>query len=100
MENRHTKIFGTRGRLTGDGRYPSVFDFLTEQTTTIDTSLDGSSAAEGHAGGDHGLIKPFATALHEGRPELIHSGIAESIGSHSAVFAAEQSRRGGTVITL
>ncbi|NUW35616.1 Gfo/Idh/MocA family oxidoreductase [Nonomuraea sp. SMC257] len=100
MENRHTKIFGSRGQLTGDGRYLSVFDFLTEQTTIIDTSLDGSSAAEGHAGGDHGLIKAFATALHEGRPELVLSGIAESIAGHRAVFAAERSRCTGTVVTL
>ncbi|MFB7223151.1 hypothetical protein [Streptomyces sp. NPDC056227] len=49
LENRHTKIFGTRGQLTGDGRYIEVYDFLTERTTVIDTSRDGSSAAEGHA---------------------------------------------------
>jgi predicted dehydrogenase len=100
IENRHTKIFGTRGQLTGDGRFVHVYDFRTEQTTTIDTSLDGSSAAEGHAGGDAGLIRAYIDALYEGRPELIVSMVEESLASHRIVFAAERARRTGTVVTL
>ncbi|WP_214322565.1 Gfo/Idh/MocA family protein [Nonomuraea sediminis] len=100
LENRHTKIFGTRGQLTGDGRFIHVYDFLSEQTTTIDTSVDGSSAAEGHAGGDAALMEAFVLALHEGRPELVLSGIQESVDSHQVVFAAERARRTATVQTL
>jgi predicted dehydrogenase len=100
LENRHTKIFGTRGQLTGDGRYIHVYDFRTERTTTIDTSLDGSSAAEGHAGGDENLTRSFVDALHQGHPELILSGIAESVDSHRVVFAAERALRTGTVVSL
>ncbi|SEB31015.1 Gfo/Idh/MocA family protein [Streptomyces melanosporofaciens] len=100
LENRHTKIFGTRGQLTGDGRHIRVYDFRTERTTVVDTSLDGSSAAEGHAGGDENLIRSFVDALHQGRPELIRSGIGESVDSHRVVFAAEHARRTGTVVTL
>ncbi|MER6952042.1 Gfo/Idh/MocA family oxidoreductase [Nonomuraea sp. NPDC000554] len=100
LENRHTKFFGTRGQLTGDGRYITIYDFLSERSTTIDTSADGSSAAEGHAGGDSALVESFVTALHEGRPELILSGIQESVESHLVVFAAERSRRTGQTITL
>lgn len=40
LENRHTKIFGTLGQLTGDGRRIEVYDFLAERTTVVDTSLD------------------------------------------------------------
>ncbi|WP_431924249.1 Gfo/Idh/MocA family protein [Nonomuraea jabiensis] len=100
LENRHTKLFGTAGQLTGDGRFIRIYDFLSEETTIIDTSLDGSSAAEGHAGGDAALIESFVTALHEGRPELILSGIQESVDSHRVVFAAERARRTATVQTL
>ncbi len=100
LENRHTKIFGTRGQLTGDGRHIHVYDFRTERTTTIDTSLDGSSAAEGHAGGDENLTRSFVDALHQGRPELILSGIGESVDSHRVVFAAERARHTGTVVSL
>ncbi|RSM89669.1 gfo/Idh/MocA family oxidoreductase [Kibdelosporangium aridum] len=100
LENRHTKIFGTRGQLKGDGRYIHVYDFRSERTTTIDTSIDGSSAAEGHAGGDENLTKSFVDALYEGRPELILSGIRESVDSHRVVFAAERARVTGTVVSL
>ncbi|MGP3982510.1 Gfo/Idh/MocA family protein [Streptomyces sp. KR80] len=100
LENRRTKIFGTRGQLTGDGRHIHLYDFRTERTTTIDTSLDGSSAAEGHAGGDENLIRSFVDALHQGRLELILSGIEESVDSHRVVFAAERARLTGTVVSL
>jgi predicted dehydrogenase len=99
-ESRHTKIFGTLGQLTGDGRHIHVFDFHTERTVTIDTSLGGASAADGHAGGDEGCIKSFVDALHQGRPELILSGIGESVDSHRVVFAAERARVTGTVVSL
>ncbi|NEA59739.1 Gfo/Idh/MocA family oxidoreductase [Streptomyces sp. SID13666] len=100
LENRHTKIFGTRGQLTGDGRKIEVYDFLTERTTVIDTSLDGSSAAEGHAGGDAALLNAYLDALHGGRPELIVSGIDTAVAGHRVVFAAERARHTGTVIDL
>ena len=100
LENRHTKIFGTRGQLTGDGRYIQVYDFSTERTVSIDTSVDGPSAAEGHSGGDENLIRSFVDALHLGRPELILSGIGESVASHRVVFAAERARLTGTVVSL
>ncbi|MEV6583792.1 Gfo/Idh/MocA family oxidoreductase [Streptomyces sp. NPDC051582] len=100
LENRHTKIFGSRGQLTGDGRRIEVYDFLTERTTVIDTSLDGSSAAEGHAGGDEAMFNAFIDALHGGRPELIISGIEDSLASHRVVFAAERARRSGAVVEL
>ncbi|MEV4896039.1 gfo/Idh/MocA family oxidoreductase, partial [Nonomuraea sp. NPDC055795] len=95
LENRHTKIFGTLGQLTGDGRFIHVYDFASERTTTVDTSRGGSHTAEGHAGGDASLIESFVTALHEGRPDLILSGIQESVDSHRVVFAAERARRLG-----
>ncbi|MEV0622301.1 Gfo/Idh/MocA family oxidoreductase [Nonomuraea sp. NPDC050404] len=100
LGNRHTKIFGTAGQLTGDGRFIHIYDFKSEKTTTIDTSLDGSSAAEGHAGGDEGLTRSFIDALHQGRPELIRSGIEESVASHRVVFAAERARLTGTVVSV
>ncbi|WP_199823438.1 Gfo/Idh/MocA family protein [Streptomyces sp. NRRL WC-3742] len=100
LENRHTKIFGTRGQLTGDGRHIEIYDFHTETRTVHDTSLDGSSAAEGHAGGDAAMFNAFLDALHGARPELIVSGIEASLASHRVVFAAERARRSGTVVTL
>jgi predicted dehydrogenase len=98
--NRKTRIFGTRGQISGDGQHIEVFDFLTEATTTIDTDAAGHSAAEGHGGGDRGLIEAFVDALRRGRPDEIPSGLEESLASHRVVFAAERARRTGTVVEL
>lgn len=100
LENRHTKIFGTRGQLTGDGRHIEIYDFHSETRTVYDTSLDGSSAAEGHAGGDEALLNAYLDALQGGRPELVVSGIEASLSSHRVVFAAERARHTGTVVDL
>ncbi|HVK22818.1 MAG TPA: Gfo/Idh/MocA family oxidoreductase [Actinokineospora sp.] len=100
LENRHTRIFGTHGQITGNGRHIEVYDFRTERTTVIDTSADGSSAAEGHGGGDAGLITAFVDALYEDRPDLILSGMSASLDSHRVVFAAEVARRDGVVVHL
>ncbi|MFI1092600.1 Gfo/Idh/MocA family protein [Streptomyces sp. NPDC020917] len=100
LENRHTKIFGTRGQITGDGRHIEVYDFRSETRTIHDTSLDGSAAAEGHAGGDEAMFNAFVDALHSGRPDLIVSGIETSLASHRVVFAAERARKNRTVVEL
>ncbi|WP_328379308.1 Gfo/Idh/MocA family oxidoreductase [Streptomyces sp. NBC_00440] len=100
QENRRTRIFGTRGQLTGDGRYLEVYDLLTERRTVIDTSVDGSNNTEGHAGGDRALLYAFVDALSDGCPELVVSGARTGVASHRLVFAAERARRTGTVVTL
>lgn len=100
LEHRRTKIFGTHGQITGDGRHIEVYDFRTERTTVIDASVDGASAAEGHAGGDSRLVVAFVDALFENRPELTVTGLEESLDSHRVVFAAESARRTGTVVEL
>ncbi|MEW9518591.1 Gfo/Idh/MocA family protein [Streptomyces tubercidicus] len=100
VEHRRTKIFGTRGQVTGDGRFIEFYDFRTEQTTVLDTLDAGPSAADGHGGGDEGLFHAFLDALHSGRPNLILSGLEDSLDSHRVVFAAERARREGTVVEL
>jgi predicted dehydrogenase len=98
--NRKTRIFGTRGQITGDGQHLEIFDFFTERTTTLDTLASGHSASAGHGGGDRGLMESLVNAMHSGRPEDIPSGLAASLASHRVVFAAEQARRSGTVVEL
>ncbi|MFE6755476.1 Gfo/Idh/MocA family protein [Streptomyces sp. NPDC057684] len=100
QEDRHTKIFGTRGQLTGDGRTIEVYDFTTDERTLIDTDNGGAGAAEGHGGGDAGLVSAFLKALHQGRPELLLTGVRESRDTHRVVFAAEEARRTGQVVRL
>jgi predicted dehydrogenase len=96
---RETRIFGTRGELFGDSQMIRVYDFLTNETTELDTDVvsDGSILS-GHGGGDDGLMAAFLSAVQLGDPSLILSGPQESLESHLMVFAAEESRRSGQVV--
>jgi hypothetical protein len=72
---RHTRLFGTRGELTGDGRTIRVYDFLTRAEQLITPSPAGAmTAADGHGGGDAGLMDAFTAAVATGNPELV-SGV-------------------------
>jgi hypothetical protein len=99
--HRRTRLFGTRGELTGDGEAIRVYDFLTRAERLITPVPAGAMDADsGHAGGDAGLMDAFTAAVATGNRELIMSGPRESLASHLAVFAAERARLNGTVETI
>jgi predicted dehydrogenase len=93
---RSTRLFGTRGEMSGDGKTIRVADFLTRTEEVIEVEAGTS----GHGGGDAGLMDAFVTALATGERAAILSGPRESLASHLAVFAAERARLNGTVETL
>jgi len=93
--DRMTRIFGTRGYITGHEGRIELYDFLTEQTREIETDASG-----GHGGGDEGIMGAFTRAIGDGDPSAILSGPDETLETHLMVFAAEKSRREGRVITL
>jgi predicted dehydrogenase len=102
---RSTRLFGTRGELSGDGRTIRVYDFLTRSERQVSSTPAGAmpgsfSGGEGHGGGDSGLMDAFTAAVATGNRDLILSGPRESLASHLAVFAAERARRDGTVEAL
>jgi predicted dehydrogenase len=90
---RSTRLFGSRGELSGDGKTIQVYDFLTRTWREIPVP----AAASGHSGGDAGLMDAFVAAVASGNPDLIRSGARESLASHLTVFAAERARLNGTV---
>jgi len=99
--DRRTQMFGTRAELTGDGETIRVYDFLTGAERLITPGSAGAmNAAEGHGGGDAGLMDAFTAAVATGIRELISSGPRESLASHLAVLAAERARLTGTVETI
>lgn len=98
--NRKTRLFGTAGQITGDGRMISVYDFRTLKTTVYDTDEHGFDAAAGHGGGDKALMTEFIAALRHSSPELLSTSISESMASHRVVFAAEKARLTGEVLAL
>ena len=98
--NRKTHIFGTLGELYGDGSRIEHFDFLTDRTGEIDTSAPDGSILGGHGGGDYGLMHSFVEAVATRDQSKVLSGPDESLETHLMVFAAERSRRNGTVERL
>lgn len=98
--HRKTRIFGTRGEISGDGEKIEIFDFLTDTTQMVDTQAPDSSILGGHGGGDYGLMDHFVEAVACNDPSLILSGPEESLETHKMVFAAERSRLENRVVNL
>ncbi|MEU1723240.1 Gfo/Idh/MocA family protein [Actinomadura sp. ATCC 39365] len=98
--HRQTRIFGTHGRLIGDGESVEVLDFRDGRSSRRSVAETGSNAGDGHGGGDDGVMDAFVTALATGDPAHVRSGPTESLHSHLAVFAAEKARHSGTVVTV
>lgn len=97
---RQTRIFGTRGQLTGDSRVIFVFDFLTDETTTIDTGAADGDITGGHGGGDYNLMRRFVEAARHNDQDLLLTGADETLASHRIVFAAERARTENRVVSL
>ena len=101
MELRRTRFQGTRGYLDGDGRQVRLLDFVTGETEVLDSAeAGGPSAADGHAGGDEGLVEAFIAAVAAGDPALLSSDPAESLATHRVVWAAERARLTDQVVRL
>jgi predicted dehydrogenase len=95
---RRTQIFGTHGTLDGDGEQVEVVEFRSGTREVLRVGdVGGADAAGGHGGGDAGLIAAFVQAVATGDRSVIRSGAEETLRSHLVVFAAEESRRTGTV---
>lgn len=98
--DRDTRIFGTHGELTGNGQIIEVYDFLSDETETIDTQITSGDLLSGHGGGDFGLMSRFVAALQHNDQSLILSGADETLESHLMVFAAEQARMENRVVSI
>lgn len=93
---RRLTIHGTQGELAFD-----------ESTIRIQSFTDGSSrliepGAEtgGHGGGDYRLTCDWLRALQSRDDSAVVANAQESLRTHRVVFAAEQARLEGRVVTL
>ncbi|MFF9410372.1 Gfo/Idh/MocA family protein [Streptomyces anandii] len=101
MEHRRTQLLGTHGFLDGNGTTIRLVDFRTGAEEVIDTRATvGASAADGHGGGDEALVDDFLRAVATGDPGLLKSDAATSLAGHRVVWAAEEARATGNVVTL
>ena len=101
LSGRHTRIFGSRGELETDGRLVKVRKFLDDSERIVDPeTVNDGGILSGHGGGDFGLMHNFVSALANRDRSLILTGVDETLESHLMVFAAEESRRTGQVVTV
>ncbi len=96
---RQTRVFGTHGCLSGDGSTITTTDFRdgSSERSAVAPAADGD-VADGHAGGDEGLVRAFAAALRSGSPEGHLVPARESLVSHRLTWAAERARVAGEVV--
>lgn len=95
-EQRKTRIFGTHGYLSGNGAYVRVVDFRTGESEVVEVG----SVVAGHDDGDEGVVDAFLAAVASGDRTLIRSDAVTSLAGHQVVWAAEEARALGTVVTL
>lgn len=96
---RQTRIFGTKGELTGNGHDKiKVFDFLTRKKTLYvpDTPFKTS----GHGGGDFGLMDDFISSVLNNDPSYLKSSPLETLMSHLVVFTADEARTNSSVTKI
>jgi predicted dehydrogenase len=101
FEQRKTRIFGTHGYVDGDGVRLRLVDFTTGKDEVIVAKAEAAGSIEAdHGDGDDAFIETFLSAVATGDSALLNSDAATSLASHRAVWAAEQARHDGTVVTL
>jgi predicted dehydrogenase len=99
MAARSTRVLGTRGCLEYDGQHLSWFDFASGERRDITPQVSGDAGGV-YASGDEGLIRAFLEAVRAEDPSLVPSSVAESHRTLKLVWAAEQARCSGRVISL
>lgn len=104
---RRLRIMGTKGDLIANMSLPAdkafdFYDFATgkAECLDIDYSNVGDSILGGHGGGDDGIIIDLYRYINGELDAADVSEIEISCKNHMLAFAAENSRRSGTVISL
>ncbi len=101
---RSVRIMGTKGELSAQmGKSDiSIYNFATKayETVALTDLVADESIIGGHGGGDGGIISSFCELLSEGTVTTSVCSAMTSARNHVAVFAAEQSRRAGTVVDV
>jgi len=102
--HRNIRIMGTKGEIWGNMEQNTIhkFDFATNRITEVSASdaALGISHADGHGGGDAGVVNALYRYLtgQVGPESLSELGI--SARNHMIAFAAEKSRTEGRVICM
>jgi predicted dehydrogenase len=97
VERRMTKISMTNGEIDYDGVSGDIkvhsFEPLFRESLVVNSR--GT-----HGGGDRAIMDNFVGAIESGDRSILVTPIQKSFDGHLLVFAAEESRKSGTVIAL
>ncbi|AZN41221.1 Gfo/Idh/MocA family protein [Paenibacillus albus] len=95
---RSMNLMGTGGQIRAhmEKNVIELSDFSTGETKTIAIH----APAEGHGGGDFGLMRDFIKLVSEGGKEASLTGAQVSVQSHLMAFAAEKSRLESRIIDM
>ncbi|WEW55119.1 hypothetical protein PRK78_000547 [Emydomyces testavorans] len=106
---RRGRVYGTHGELAYDSETITISEFSTGKTETIEVPKPPPTEPESHGGGDYGLTRAFVQAVdavenqgwavQRAQVEILGVTPEEAIRSHAVVFAAEEARREGKVVS-
>lgn len=96
---RYIRLFGTKGELCAYARDSEIRIYTFEDCQTHKISISGAdeSITSGHGGGDDGIIRELYDYLSGNYTGYCAADISISAKNHLIGFAAEKSRRSGTV---
>lgn len=92
---RMTKVMGSDGYLEGDEKKLRWFSFKTKEWTEFNFATATGNVADGHGGGDFGMMAAFIGALRGDGDAYVSTDENQTLESHLITFFAEQSRRDG-----
>ncbi len=100
---RRIRIMGTKGELSGEMKdVIRFYDFATSTTREIPLSdaVTNDTIDGGHGGGDQGIIRALCDRLNGEEGNIAICSIEETCRNHLIAFAAEESRKEGTVVDM
>ena len=101
---RKIHIMGTKGEIYAGMADPAVtlYEFETgkKSEVLVSDAIADEEITGGHGGGDRGIMRSFCEFLCGTYKGNSVTDISTSIENHLVTFAAERSRREGTVVTI
>ena len=104
LGGRFIRVMGTKGAITARMGDETVTydDFITGKTTQIPVvgGTGETSIVGGHGGGDLGIMGVFGKLVANEYDGVAAATISVSCDNHMIVFAAEEARKEGTVVSV
>ena len=97
-ERRMTKIAMTNGEIQCDLKDGVVMAYAFEPMK--EEIIRAQDTASSHAGGDRKIMDSFVQSIMSGQDKYLLTPVRESFESHIMGFAAEESRKTGSIIDL